>query len=89
MKLSEFELKHGTVRREMADHHRLVDLGMTRRQAVATIHLACLAIGLPATVLGYLSEAQGLLIIGQGLLVLTLVALLERAGRKKTEGRKQ
>jgi UDP-GlcNAc:undecaprenyl-phosphate/decaprenyl-phosphate GlcNAc-1-phosphate transferase len=61
--------------------HRLVDLGMTRRQAVATIHLACLAIGLPATVLGQLSETRGLLIIGQGLLVLTLVALLERAGR--------
>ena len=61
--------------------HRLVDLGMTRRQAVATIHLACLAIGLPATVLGQLSESHGFLIIGQAVLVLTIVALLERAGR--------
>lgn len=63
--------------------HRLVDLGMTRRQAVATIHLACLAIGLPATVLGQLSESRGFLIIGQAVLVLTIVALLERAGRHR------
>ena len=46
---------------------------MTRRQAVATVHLACLAIGLPAVVLGQLSEERGLLIICQALLVLTLI----------------
>ena len=61
--------------------HRLVDLGMNRRQAVTTIHLACLAIGIPATILGQLSERSGLLIIGQAFMVITLVALLERAGR--------
>jgi len=66
--------------------HRLVDLGMTRRQAVTTIHLACLAIGLPATVLGQLSESSGLLIVGQACLVLTLVALLEHAGRARARG---
>jgi len=63
--------------------HRLVDLGMTRGQAVATIHLACLAIALPATVLGKLSVERGLLIVGQALLVLTIVALLERTGRNR------
>jgi UDP-GlcNAc:undecaprenyl-phosphate GlcNAc-1-phosphate transferase len=63
--------------------HRLVDLGMTRRQAVTTVHLACLAIGLPAVVLGQLSEESGLLIICQAILVLTIVALLERAGRNR------
>jgi UDP-GlcNAc:undecaprenyl-phosphate GlcNAc-1-phosphate transferase len=63
--------------------HRLVDLGMSRRTAVATIHLACLAIGLPATVLWQLSEQRGLLIVGQALLVLTLVAMLEHAGRTR------
>ena len=57
--------------------HRLVDLGMTRGEAVAAIHLACLAIGLPAVVLGQLSEERGLLIICQALLVLTMIALLE------------
>jgi UDP-GlcNAc:undecaprenyl-phosphate GlcNAc-1-phosphate transferase len=67
--------------------HRLVDLGMTRRQAVATIHLACLAIGLPATVLGQLHRERGLLIIGQGLLVLTIIALLEHAGRSRAQTR--
>ncbi|MGD0090226.1 MAG: MraY family glycosyltransferase [Planctomycetota bacterium] len=61
--------------------HRLVDLGMTRRQAVATIHLACLAIGLPATTLRELSEPHGFLIIGHSVLVLAIVALLERAGK--------
>jgi UDP-GlcNAc:undecaprenyl-phosphate/decaprenyl-phosphate GlcNAc-1-phosphate transferase len=63
--------------------HRLTDLGMTRGQAVATIHLACLAIGLPATILGKLEPESGFLIVGQAVLVLTIVALLERAGRKK------
>jgi UDP-GlcNAc:undecaprenyl-phosphate GlcNAc-1-phosphate transferase len=69
--------------------HRLVDLGMTRGQAVTTIHLACLAIGLPATALGQLSEERGLLIVCQALLVLTIVALLERAGRNRAMSRAQ
>jgi UDP-GlcNAc:undecaprenyl-phosphate GlcNAc-1-phosphate transferase len=63
--------------------HRLVDLGMSRSVAVLTIHLACLAIGLPATVLGRLSRGAGCLIVAQGLLVLTIIALLEHAGRKR------
>jgi UDP-GlcNAc:undecaprenyl-phosphate/decaprenyl-phosphate GlcNAc-1-phosphate transferase len=65
--------------------HRLVDLGMSRRQAVTTIHLACIAIGLPATVLGQLSVSSGFLIIGQAVLVLTIVALLEHAGRTRAQ----
>ncbi|MBI3831351.1 MAG: undecaprenyl/decaprenyl-phosphate alpha-N-acetylglucosaminyl 1-phosphate transferase [Planctomycetes bacterium] len=63
--------------------HRLVDLGMTHRQAVATIHLAALAIALPAAVISRLSTAEGLLLVGQAVLILTLIALLERAGRLK------
>jgi len=62
--------------------HRLVDLGMTSKQAVFTIHLAALAIALPAIVLSRLTPAQGLLLVGQSLLVLTLIAILERAGRR-------
>lgn len=64
--------------------HRLVDLGMTRPQAVGTIHLACLAIGFSATVLGKLNETNGMLVIVQALIVLTIIALLERAGLKKS-----
>lgn len=67
--------------------HRLVDLGMTRPQAVGTIHLASLAIGFSATVLGKLSEANGMLVIVQALIVLTIIALLERAGLKKSRER--
>ena len=63
--------------------HRLVELGMSPRQAVDTIYLACLAIGLPATVLGQLSNRAALLIVTQACMVLTLVALLERTGRAR------
>ncbi|MCW8131166.1 MAG: undecaprenyl/decaprenyl-phosphate alpha-N-acetylglucosaminyl 1-phosphate transferase [Planctomycetota bacterium] len=63
--------------------HRLVDLGMTHRQAVSTIHLAALAIALPAAAIRNLSAQEGLLLVGQALLILTLIALLERAGRMK------
>jgi len=66
--------------------HRLVDLGMTRRQAVGTIHLAALAIGLPTLVIGRLTTAEGLVLVAQSLLVLTLIALLERAGRLRRGG---
>lgn len=63
--------------------HRLTQLGMSRPQAVGTIHLACLAIAMSATVLGKLNEAAGLLIVAQAALVLTIIALLESAGKKK------
>lgn len=63
--------------------HRLVDLGMSHRQAVGTIHLAALAIAMPAAVIRRLSAAEGLLLAGQALLILTLIALLERAGRQR------
>lgn len=63
--------------------HRLVDLGMTPRQAVATIHLAALAIGLPAIVILKMEKTEiagGLLLVAQAMLVLTVIAMLERAG---------
>jgi UDP-GlcNAc:undecaprenyl-phosphate GlcNAc-1-phosphate transferase len=68
--------------------HRLVDLGMTRRQAVLTIHLATLAIGLPAIVIQKLDITGGLLLVAQSLLILTVIALLERAGyvRRQANG---
>ena len=55
--------------------HRLTDLGMSRPQAVGTIHLACLAIGFSATMLGKLSELDGLMVVAQALVVLTIIAL--------------
>jgi len=67
--------------------HRLVDLGMTRRQAVATIHLAALAIGLPAIVIQKMEITGGLLLVAQALLILTVIALLERAGYVRRQAR--
>ena len=63
--------------------HRLVDLGMSQRQAVATIHLAALAIALPAAFITRLSTAEGFLIVGQAVLILTVIALLEHAGHQR------
>lgn len=68
--------------------HRLVDLGMTQRQAVVTIHLAALAIALPAAVIPRLSTNEGLLVVGQAVLILTLIAMLERAGALKAKREK-
>jgi len=65
--------------------HRLVSLGLSRRAAVGTIHLAALAIALPATVIGRLSTEAGLILVGQALLILTVIALLEHAGLKRGE----
>jgi UDP-GlcNAc:undecaprenyl-phosphate GlcNAc-1-phosphate transferase len=62
--------------------HRLMDLGLSPREAVAILHLAALAVALPATTLSGVSESHGLLIIGQSFLILALVALLENAGRQ-------
>ena len=65
--------------------HRLVDLGMSRRQAVTTIHLACLAIGLPTVVLSQLSEERGLLLVSQAVLMMAIIASLEHASRQRVK----
>jgi UDP-GlcNAc:undecaprenyl-phosphate GlcNAc-1-phosphate transferase len=64
--------------------HRLVELGMTRGQAVLTIYLATATCGLGALLLHQVESTPGACII---LLlvacILLLVAILETAGRRK------
>jgi len=64
--------------------HRLVSLGMSRRQAVLTIYLVTAAIGLGATVLYYASSAGALVVaLVQAAAVFAIIVNLERAGLSK------
>ncbi|OHB68983.1 MAG: hypothetical protein A2V70_12160 [Planctomycetes bacterium RBG_13_63_9] len=63
--------------------HRLVQLGMTQRQAVLTIYLATATCGLGALLLHQVNTAGAciiLLLVGS---ILLLIAILETAARRK------
>ncbi len=62
--------------------HRLVDLGMTKRQAVLTIYLATATCGLGALLLHEVDTIGATLILLLVACTLLLVAVLENAGRK-------
>jgi UDP-GlcNAc:undecaprenyl-phosphate GlcNAc-1-phosphate transferase len=63
--------------------HRLVALGMTKRQAVLTIYLTTLAVGLAAILLPVL-PLWGAIVVGlQAAAIVAVIVLLEIAGRKK------
>jgi len=59
--------------------HRLVALGMSRRQAVLLIYLITATIGLGATVLYYANSGAILVIIAQAVAVFTIIGILENA----------
>ncbi len=61
--------------------HRLVDLGMTERQAVVFIYLVTLVTGLGATVLLQVNLRGGLTLVAQSLGVFAIIVLLMTAGR--------
>jgi len=63
--------------------HRLVALGMTKRQAVITIYLTTLAVGLAAILLPVLPLWGGMVVGLQALAIVAVIVLLEVAGRKK------
>jgi UDP-GlcNAc:undecaprenyl-phosphate GlcNAc-1-phosphate transferase len=63
--------------------HRLVDLGMTKPQAVLTIYLATATCGLGAFVLHQVDTFGACLVLLLEACVLVLVAILEAAGRLK------
>jgi UDP-GlcNAc:undecaprenyl-phosphate GlcNAc-1-phosphate transferase len=64
--------------------HRLVTRGMSVRGAVLTIYLATAATALPAIILPGLDWAGAVLMLLQCLCVITMIALLESAGRDST-----
>jgi len=65
----------------LGDHshlsHRLVDLGLSRTAAVATIHLITATCGLSAILLTHVSLLQAITVLGIIGCMLTLVAILE------------
>lgn len=63
--------------------HRLVDLGMTKPQAVLTIYLATATCGLGAFVLHEVDTLGACIVLLLEVCVLVLVAILEAAGRLK------
>jgi UDP-GlcNAc:undecaprenyl-phosphate GlcNAc-1-phosphate transferase len=64
--------------------HRLVDLGMTKPQAVATIYLATATCGLGALLLHQLDAIGAVLVLLLIACTLTLVGVLESAGGRRT-----
>jgi UDP-GlcNAc:undecaprenyl-phosphate GlcNAc-1-phosphate transferase len=67
--------------------HRLVELGMSKGQAVLTIYLLTATCGLGALVLNQVNEAGAWVILALVGCVLLLVGILETAGRRGRNGR--
>lgn len=63
--------------------HRLVELGMTKPQAVLTIYLTTATCGLGALLLHELSLAGAMVVLLMVVCMLALVAVLETAGRRR------
>jgi UDP-GlcNAc:undecaprenyl-phosphate/decaprenyl-phosphate GlcNAc-1-phosphate transferase len=64
--------------------HRLVELGLSRRNAVLTVHLTTLTTGLGALLLYRLPDwRSALLVIALVACVLAIIAILESAGRRR------
>ena len=61
--------------------HRLVKLGMSERQAVLTIYLVTIAVGLGATHLYHTTTAGAVVALVQAMAVFGVIVVLERAGR--------
>jgi UDP-GlcNAc:undecaprenyl-phosphate GlcNAc-1-phosphate transferase len=66
--------------------HRLVDLGMTKSQAVLTIYLATATCGLGAFLLHQVNSAGAIIVLTMVGCTLALVAVLERTARRKVRG---
>jgi UDP-GlcNAc:undecaprenyl-phosphate GlcNAc-1-phosphate transferase len=63
--------------------HRLVALGLSRRQAVLSVYALTLFTALSAALLYHVQGAGALLVLGQLLLTFVLIAVLEIAGRRR------
>ena len=63
--------------------HRLVEMGMTKLQAVLTVHLVTLTTGLGGLLMYQVSHWSGaILVICLELCILAVIAILETAGRR-------
>ncbi len=62
--------------------HRLVELGMSHRNAVLFIYLVCFCVGIPAILLPYLSVGASLLVLTQAVIIYTLITILIAIGKQ-------
>lgn len=67
--------------------HRLVDLGMSKSQAVLTIYLICLTCGFAALLLNRTDEIGAILLSGLVTCIMTIIAILEFVARRQQKGR--
>ncbi|MCA9087202.1 MAG: undecaprenyl/decaprenyl-phosphate alpha-N-acetylglucosaminyl 1-phosphate transferase [Planctomycetaceae bacterium] len=66
--------------------HRLVEMGLSRKYAVLTVHFATITTGLGALLLYRVADWNGAaLVVALVLCVLMMIAILETAGRKKRQ----
>lgn len=65
--------------------HRLVELGLSRTQAVLTIYLVTGTCGLSAILLSRIDSPSALLVVGIVLCMLALIVILESTGWRKNE----
>jgi len=63
--------------------HRLLAIGMSKRETVLFIYLVSFCLGLASTLLNALDVAGAVIIFIIGVTFLILIALLERAGRRR------
>jgi len=68
--------------------HRLVNLGMSRTQAVFFIYLICICIGIAASLLPFVPLSGSLIILIQTILFYVLVTILMRVGSKRNKSKK-
>lgn len=69
--------------------HRLVDLGMSTREAVLTIYFLTFCIGIIAPVLYRVPPLTALVVLCQVVGVFIVIYMLERAGRRRVDGEKE
>ena len=65
--------------------HRLLALGMSKREAVVFIYLVTFCLGIASTLLNSLRPMGAITILVIGVTIFTLIALLERAGRRSND----
>ena len=63
--------------------HRLVDLGLSRKQAVLTIYLVTITCGLAAILMTHVSIFQAVMVLGIVTCMLLLIVILESTGWRK------
>jgi UDP-GlcNAc:undecaprenyl-phosphate GlcNAc-1-phosphate transferase len=67
--------------------HRLVELGLSKGQAVLTIYLTTATCGLGALLLGQVDRIGAAVIVLMIVCVLSLIAILETSARRKLKRR--